>query len=49
MEEAVRLDPQFALAYMGLAGGYEAMGDLRKVREVWPKIKQLRLCSTICG
>ena len=42
MEEAVRLDPQFALAYMGLAGGYEAMGDLRKVRELWPKIKQLQ-------
>ena len=42
LEEAVRLDPQFALAYWHLAGGYEAMGDLRKVRELWPKIKQLQ-------
>ena len=42
MEEAVRLDPQFALAYLRLAGGYAVMGDLRKSQELWPKIEQLQ-------
>jgi len=42
MEEAVRLDPQFALAWWRLAGGYEAVGDLRKSQELWPKIEQLQ-------
>ena len=42
MEEAVRLDPQFALAYMRLAGGYQFMGDLRKTRETWQKLEQLQ-------
>jgi tetratricopeptide (TPR) repeat protein len=42
MEEAVRLDPQFALAYYRLAGGYAALGDLRKSQELWPKIEQLQ-------
>jgi tetratricopeptide (TPR) repeat protein len=42
MEEAVRLDPQFALAYLRLTGGYNFMGDLRKSQELWPKIDQLQ-------
>jgi serine/threonine protein kinase/tetratricopeptide (TPR) repeat protein len=42
MEEAVRLDPQFALAWWRLAGGYAAMGDLRKSQDLWPKIEQLQ-------
>src|SRR5271157_1259197 len=42
MEEAVRLDPQFALAYLRLAGGYTFMGDYRKAQELWPKIEQLQ-------
>jgi serine/threonine protein kinase/tetratricopeptide (TPR) repeat protein len=42
MEEAIRLDPQFALAYWRLAGGYNAQGDLRKSQELWPKVQQLQ-------
>ena len=42
MEEAVRLDPQFALAYFRLSGGYSFMGDFRKAQELWPKIEQLQ-------
>jgi serine/threonine protein kinase/tetratricopeptide (TPR) repeat protein len=42
MEQAVRLDPQFAAAYFRLAGGYAFMGDLRKSQELWPKIEQLQ-------
>ncbi len=42
MEEAVRLDPQFALAWWRLAGGYAAMGDLHKAQELWPKVQQLQ-------
>jgi serine/threonine protein kinase/tetratricopeptide (TPR) repeat protein len=42
LEEAVRLDPQFALAYWRLAGGYAFQGDLRKSQELWPKIEQLQ-------
>ena len=41
-EEAVQLDPQFALAWWQLAGGYEALGDLRKSREMWAKVEQLQ-------
>ena len=42
MEEAVRLDPQFALAYFRLAGGYVFQGDLRKSQELLAKIEQLQ-------
>jgi serine/threonine protein kinase/tetratricopeptide (TPR) repeat protein len=42
LEEAVRLDPQFALAYWRLSGGYSFQGDFRKVQELWPKIEQLQ-------
>jgi serine/threonine protein kinase/tetratricopeptide (TPR) repeat protein/TolB-like protein len=42
LEEAVRLDPQFALAYWRLAGGYAFQGDLRKAQDLWPKIEQMQ-------
>jgi len=42
MEEAVQLDPQFALAWWQLAGGYDALGDLRKSREVLAKVEQFQ-------
>jgi tetratricopeptide (TPR) repeat protein len=42
LEEAVRLDPQFAVAYWRLAGGYSFQGDFRKVQELWLKIEQLQ-------
>ena len=42
MEEAVRLDPQFALAYFRLAGGYVFEGDFRKSQELLAKIEQLQ-------
>jgi serine/threonine protein kinase/tetratricopeptide (TPR) repeat protein len=42
LEEAVRLDPQFALAYWRLAGAYASMGDLRKGQDLWPKVEQLQ-------
>ena len=42
LEEAVRLDPQFALAYMRLAGQYFLEGDLRRANEVAAKVDQLQ-------
>jgi len=42
LEEAVRLDPQFALAYWYLFDVYRTQGDIRKSEEVWPKIVQLQ-------
>jgi serine/threonine protein kinase/tetratricopeptide (TPR) repeat protein/TolB-like protein len=42
LDEAVRLDPQFALAYWRLSEGYAYQGDLRKSQELWPKIEQLQ-------
>jgi eukaryotic-like serine/threonine-protein kinase len=41
LEEAVRLDPQFALAYMQLADQYEMALDMRKRDEVTRKLDQL--------
>jgi serine/threonine protein kinase/TolB-like protein len=41
-EEAVRLDPQFALGYWHLSGDHAMLGDQRKSRELWPKIKQFQ-------
>jgi serine/threonine protein kinase/tetratricopeptide (TPR) repeat protein len=41
-EEAVRLDPQFALGYWHLSGDHEILGDQRKSHELWPKIAQLQ-------
>ena len=42
LEEAVRLDPQFALAYLNLSSAYALQGDLRKSEDLWPKIQQLQ-------
>jgi tetratricopeptide (TPR) repeat protein len=41
-EQAVRLDPQFASAYLSLAFNYRFQGDLRKADEVDRKIEQLQ-------
>ena len=42
LEEAVRLDPQFALAYMRLADQYGLALDMRKRNEVELKLDQLQ-------
>jgi len=42
LEEAIRLDPQFGLAYWYLASTYSVQGDLRKSEDLWPKIEQLQ-------
>ena len=42
LEEAVRLDPQFALAYMHLSEGYFQQGDLRRGNELAIKAGQLQ-------
>ena len=42
LEEAVRLDPQFALAYMRLAIQYSFEGDLRLSDETVVKVEQLQ-------
>ena len=41
-EEAIRLDPQFALAYLRLAEEYSYEGDLRRSNEIALKIDQLQ-------
>jgi serine/threonine protein kinase/tetratricopeptide (TPR) repeat protein len=42
LEEAVRLDPQFALAYLRLGNEYTLMGDLKRAREAAAKVEQLQ-------
>ncbi|HYL13207.1 MAG TPA: protein kinase [Terriglobales bacterium] len=42
LEEAVRLDPQFALAYMHLSDEYFQDGDLRRSNEVAVKVGQMQ-------
>jgi serine/threonine protein kinase/tetratricopeptide (TPR) repeat protein len=42
LEEAVRLDPQFALAYMRLGDQYGLQGDLRRASDVGIKVDQLQ-------
>jgi eukaryotic-like serine/threonine-protein kinase len=42
LEEAVRLDPQFALAYLRLADEYAHEGDLRRSSDVAVKVDQLQ-------
>jgi eukaryotic-like serine/threonine-protein kinase len=42
LEEAVRLDPQFALAYMRLSNEYFLQGDLRRANAVAVKVDQLQ-------
>ena len=41
-EEAVRLDPQFALAYLRLSDEYRQLGDLRRSDELWAKVDQMQ-------
>jgi serine/threonine protein kinase/tetratricopeptide (TPR) repeat protein len=41
-QEAIRLDPQFALAYWSLSLTYRIQGDFRNSDELWPKIEQLQ-------
>src|SRR5581483_6700654 len=41
-EEAVRLDPQFALAYMRLGDEYFQAGDLRRSNEIAIKVSQMQ-------
>jgi serine/threonine protein kinase/predicted negative regulator of RcsB-dependent stress response len=42
LEEAVRLDPQFALAYLRLEQEYYVVGDQRRQAEVSAKVDQLQ-------
>jgi len=42
LEEAVRLDPQFALAYMRLADQYRQSGDLKRGNELVAKVDQMQ-------
>jgi eukaryotic-like serine/threonine-protein kinase len=42
LEQAVRLDPQFASAYLALSFDYNFEGDLRKAEETDHKIEQLQ-------
>jgi serine/threonine protein kinase/tetratricopeptide (TPR) repeat protein len=42
LEEAVRLDPQFALAWMRLSAQYGIQGDSQKSEESTGKVEQLR-------
>jgi serine/threonine protein kinase/TolB-like protein/Tfp pilus assembly protein PilF len=42
IEEAVRLDPQFALGYWHLSEDHDVLGDQRKSHELWPKIAQFQ-------
>jgi eukaryotic-like serine/threonine-protein kinase len=42
LEEAVRLDPQFALAYLRLADQYRLQGDLRRGNELQVKVSELQ-------
>jgi eukaryotic-like serine/threonine-protein kinase len=43
LEEAVRLDPQFALANMRLADQYRLVGDLNRRDELLAKVEQMQL------
>jgi eukaryotic-like serine/threonine-protein kinase len=42
LEEAVRLDPQFALAHMRLAAQYASEGDLRQANQIMIKVEQMQ-------
>ncbi len=42
LEEAVRLDSQFALAYFYLASGYNNMGDYRKADDLFEKLEGMQ-------
>jgi len=42
LEEAVHLDPQFALAYMRLADQYFLQGDLRRINQIVIKVESMQ-------
>ncbi|HLK34658.1 MAG TPA: protein kinase, partial [Terriglobales bacterium] len=42
LQEAVRLDPQFALAYLALAGQYSFEGDFRQVDQIQKQLDQMQ-------
>jgi serine/threonine protein kinase/tetratricopeptide (TPR) repeat protein len=42
LEEAVHLDPQFALAYMRLAGQYFLQGDRRRYNQIATKVEPMQ-------
>jgi eukaryotic-like serine/threonine-protein kinase len=42
LEDALRLDPQFALAYVRLAAEYRQSGDLRRSNELAVKVDQMQ-------
>jgi eukaryotic-like serine/threonine-protein kinase len=42
LEEAVRLDPQFALAYLRLSDQYRQTGDLKRGKDLAVKVDQLQ-------
>ncbi len=42
LEQATQIDPQFALAYWYLAGGYATVGDFRKGHELIDKLQGLQ-------
>ncbi len=42
LEEAVRLDPQFAIAWLRLEGEYYIVGDQRRQAEIAAKVEQLQ-------
>jgi eukaryotic-like serine/threonine-protein kinase len=42
LQEAIRLDPQFALAYMRLANTYNFQGDLPRYNQMMTKIEQMQ-------
>ena len=39
---AIELDPNFALAYLAIAGDYEPLGELERASEYWKKAFELR-------
>jgi eukaryotic-like serine/threonine-protein kinase len=41
-DQAVKLDPQFALAYFHLSGAYSRAGDVRKAVETFAKVRDLQ-------
>jgi serine/threonine protein kinase/Tfp pilus assembly protein PilF len=42
LEQAVQLDPQFALAYMRLSDAYMFLGDVKRGEETFKKVEQLQ-------
>jgi hypothetical protein len=42
LSEAVRLDPQFALAYLHLSSVYNDIGDFRRASETAAKVEHMQ-------